>query len=633
MFKFTIRLKLLLLAGSLLALLVASNLYMRDGIVTGSSALRTNADALMAASQALLANNKTLEANSDALKQNGDTLGAGAKSLELDAETSARLATATESQRAFGELKYWLTDLAVSFQNESEDNADAAGERLGKALKSLAKIDADKTAAIEKQVEQVKERSLEAVDAYVDKNRVLGNSLLAKARESIRAVDKALDEIAADLGQQSQRVKKRAGDAAHEALEPARLAVEAAQASLKLAEKAVANANQGVATAGSAINDAEFAGEISFYTPIASVIIALLLTWLIIRSITKPMSEMTGAMRQLAEGDLEIEVPARNKQDEIGEMAGAVQIFKDNAVEMKRLEGEQEEAKKQAEQKQQNMMTELADNFDRRVSSALDTVTNSASEMQTTAEVMSQTAEQTNVQASSASTASEQASSSVQNVAAAAEELSSSIGEITRQVSQSSNIAGSAVTEAEKADEMVQGLADAANKIGEVVELITDIAEQTNLLALNATIEAARAGDAGKGFAVVASEVKNLANQTAKATEEIGGQIGGIQSATQSAVAAIQGIGETIKNISEISASISAAVEEQSSATQEIARSVDQAATGTQEVNTNIGMVTQGAGETGQASGQVLTAAGDLVTQAQGLRADVQSFLTEIRAA
>ncbi|MCW8835149.1 MAG: methyl-accepting chemotaxis protein [Rhodospirillales bacterium] len=273
----------------------------------------------------------------------------------------------------------------------------------------------------------------------------------------------------------------------------------------------------------------------------------------------------------------------------------------------------------------------VTDDFERNMKSAMQTVASAATELQSTAQGMEDTAKQTSLQANAASTASQDASSNVQTVASAAEELSASISEIARQANQSTDIAGEAVAEVEGTNEKVQGLAEAANKIGEVVAIITDIAEQTNLLALNATIEAARAGDAGKGFAVVASEVKNLANQTAKATEEISSQIGGIQDATQEAVEAIRSIGEIITKMSEISTSISAAVEEQGAATQEIARNVEQAANGTNEVSSNIHDVTQGADQTGQSAQDVLTAAGELSRQSELLDSEMDKFLIEMR--
>ncbi len=351
------------------------------------------------------------------------------------------------------------------------------------------------------------------------------------------------------------------------------------------------------------------------------------------KSVTAPLGSMTGAMRTLAGGDLEAEIPALERQDEIGEMAGAVQVFKENAIRVKQMEADQIRAAKEAEEEKCRVVMEMADELEASVGGVIQAVSAASTEMQSSAQSMASTAQQTSAQSTEVAAAAEQASANVQTVATAAEELSASIGEISRQVSQSSEIASSAVKEAERTNEMVLGLADSAQKIGEVVELITDIAEQTNLLALNATIEAARAGDAGKGFAVVASEVKNLANQTARATEEIGSQISGIQTATRNAVGAIQGIGGTIGEINEIAAAIAAAVEEQGAATGEIARNVEEAATGTQTVTINITEVTTAAGETGHAAGEILNATGELSQQSESLKAEVDKFLCQIRAA
>jgi methyl-accepting chemotaxis protein len=264
------------------------------------------------------------------------------------------------------------------------------------------------------------------------------------------------------------------------------------------------------------------------------------------------------------------------------------------------------------------------------VNIVVETVSSAATELQTSAQSMSTTAEETNRQSIAVAAASEQASTNVQTVASATEELASSLSEVGRQVTESATIAQNAVEEARATNEKVQGLANAAAKIGEVVNLINDIASQTNLLALNATIEAARAGDAGKGFAVVASEVKSLASQTAKATEDIASQVSAIQSATNEAVEAIEGIDQTIGQISEITATIAAAVEEQNAATSEIAQSVQQAASGTTEVSNNIAGVTQAATETGEASTQVLGAAGELSQQAEKLREQVTEFMSSV---
>ena len=269
-------------------------------------------------------------------------------------------------------------------------------------------------------------------------------------------------------------------------------------------------------------------------------------------------------------------------------------------------------------------------NFADEVKNVIETVSSASTELQTSAQAMSSTAEETNRQSAAVAAAAEQASTNVQTVASAAEELSASLSEVGRQVTESATIASNAVDDARATNEKVQGLADAAKKIGEVVNLINDIASQTNLLALNATIEAARAGDAGKGFAVVASEVKSLASQTAKATEDIAGQVGAIQEATNQAVAAIQGIDQTIVQISDIATTIAASVEQQNTATKEIAENVQQAASGTREVTTNISGVSQAAIETGQASTQVLGAASELSQQSEKLREQVATFMSEV---
>jgi len=276
---------------------------------------------------------------------------------------------------------------------------------------------------------------------------------------------------------------------------------------------------------------------------------------------------------------------------------------------------------------------QLADTFEESIKGVVETISSSATELESSAQTMTAVSDQANERSTAVAAASEEASSNVQTVAAAAEELSASISEIGRQVHQSNSIATSAVEEAKHVNATVQNLAEGAQRIGEVVALINDIADQTNLLALNATIEAARAGDAGKGFAVVANEVKSLANQTGKATEDIAAQITAIQSATQESVGAIQGISTTIAKINEIAAAIAAAVEEQGTAIQEIARNVSQAAKGTQDVSKNISGVRDVAGEAGQASNHVLLAARDLNAQAEMLRTEVDKFLHIIRAA
>lgn len=350
------------------------------------------------------------------------------------------------------------------------------------------------------------------------------------------------------------------------------------------------------------------------------------------RNITGGVVNITESMTRLADGDLTTEVSGQSRLDEIGTMAGAVQTFKENAEKVVELEKEQVRKDRLAKEESVAALNKMADEFQSSVGQVVNAVSSSASQLQSSAQTLTSASEQTSNQAGTVSAASEQASVNVQTVASAAEELSSSIGEISRQVQQSASIADTAVSESDRANQMVKGLASAAEKIGEVVALITDIAEQTNLLALNATIEAARAGEAGKGFAVVASEVKNLASQTARATDEIGTQIGDIQSATQQSVEAIGGISKTIVEISGITTAISAAVEEQGAATQEIARNIEQATAGTTEVSENIQEVAAAAQETGSSAGQVLSAANDLTQQSSRLSSEVDSFISKVRA-
>ena len=350
------------------------------------------------------------------------------------------------------------------------------------------------------------------------------------------------------------------------------------------------------------------------------------------RSIVNPIAGMTEAMKRLAGGDKSADIPGGGRTDEIGDMSGAVQVFKENMIKADQLAAEQR-AEQERKERRQTAVEGFIKEFDDSVGSSLNMLASASTELQTTAQSMTATAEETQRQSTAVAAASEQASTNVQTVASASEELSSSISEISRQVAESAKIAGQAVEDAGHTNTQVQALAEAAQKIGDVVKLINDIAGQTNLLALNATIEAARAGEAGKGFAVVASEVKSLATQTAKATEDIAAQVKAIQTATSDSVRSIEGISGTISRINEIATTIASAVEEQGAATQEIARNVQQASAGTGEVTTNIAGVSQAAADTGSAATQVLGAASELARQGETLRADVGKFLTNIRAA
>jgi methyl-accepting chemotaxis protein len=544
------------------------------------------ADILMVKSESALVTQNQLTRGGTMLRYKLDDLASNAAEAELPAvELGAKQVTA-QYQAA--------TALANTFViNSDQTVATSALARLKfveNSLRAIASTD-------EKIVQSVKE-----VSALLDEYR----KSLSKLVEN----SKSIDELTTEMAESADAIMQGSGAMKAALLSDQQRLESESDASIGETERLIAMLAAGGFLLGG--------------------ILAVLLG----KGISRPMTAMCKAMRELAGGKFDVVLPGLGRRDELGEMAAAVEEFKLQAIaKAERDAAAQDTQNRASSAARRTELIRFADDFEAAVGAIVSNVSSSAVQLESAAGTLTRTAETTQNLSSRVAGASEEASSNMQSVATATEELSASVDEIGRRVRESNKIAEAAVLQAQQTDGRIGKLSRAAQQIGDVVKLITAIAEQTNLLALNATIESARAGEAGRGFAVVASEVKSLASQTAKATDEISSHISGMQDATQESVAAIKEIGGTIAEISNIASSIASAVEQQSSATQEIARSVQTVARGTQEAAADIMQVNRGATETGSASEEVLNSAKSLSTESTRLREELDRFMANIRAA
>jgi methyl-accepting chemotaxis protein len=607
--------------------LTAYQLLARYYVVTGAEADQAAAraaegelaKAIEHAALAASADNKqNIQALSESFKEFTKLF---AKVTEIKNENAT--IAANQLLRSGNFLRYKFDDLA--------DSAIIAGlSSMHTTVKEMATHSAAITANISNFVAKPDKAVANSANARM---QMLKNSF-----GSLQADDESLTAKIKEISEQLNAYQVAFGKFVENTATVDTLATKMGEAATAITEQAVAIKN-GLSTrqqqlASESAAAARATETFVMFLGLGGIAFGTLLAWMLGAGISRPMIGMCAAMRQLAGGNFDVVLPGLGRKDEIGEMAGAVEEFKLKAIERAEREAAEREAQnKAATDARSAELHRFADSFEEAVGVIVSSVSSSATDLESSATTLSRTVDAAQELSSRVASASEEASSNVQSVAAATEELSTSVHEIGRQVQESSRIAAAAVSQAEATDARIMKLSHAAQQIGDVVKLITAIAEQTNLLALNATIEAARAGDAGRGFAVVATEVKSLASQTAKATEEISSHIAGMQQATQDSVAAIKEIGQTIGQISRIAGNIATAIEQQSSATQEIARNVQNAANGTHEIAENISEVNRGASETGTASGEVLNSAQTLAVESTRLRQELDRFMATIRAA
>jgi len=541
----------------------------------------------------------------------------------LKVKRDSALVTQNQLSRSGNMLRYKLDDLP-SNANDAEQQAIEFGAKkvteqfqAATALANTFVINADQTVAASalarlKFVENSM-RAMPSKDDRIVQGLKEAAALLEEYRQALTKLvenSKAVDKLVAEMNESAGAIVKGAS---------------ALKADLFSDQQRLE------AESNSAIGETE---RMIVMLAGGGFLLGAILALLLGKGISRPMVEMCKAMRELAGGNFDVVLPGLGRRDELGEMAAAVEEFKMQAIAKAERDAAAQEAQNQAAgAARRSELIRFADEFEAAVGAIVSNVSTSAVQLEQAAGTLTRTAESTQSLSSQVAGASEEASSNIQSVASATEELSTSVDEIGRRVRDSNRIAEAAVLQAQQTDGRIGKLSRAAQEIGDVVKLITAIAEQTNLLALNATIEAARAGEAGRGFAVVAAEVKSLASQTAKATDEISSHIAGMQDATQESVAAIKEIGGTIGQISNIASAIASAVEQQSSATQEIARNVQNVAQGTHEAAANIMQVNRGATETGSASEEVLNSAKSLSSESARLREELDRFMANIRAA